>query len=350
MNQRTFLFVVFAAIAASACGPSDTQETPGTPPYDEGLPGDARVPGSLPVFERLVRRDLYAGLPAVTEPGTITEEEPPVEEPGDPGDPGEPGEPGPTGPATIPPADDCVQVRVTGTGGVTLNIRPDPSTAGAPVGSLAPGEIVDVVAVVPEGQDVNGTTTWYEIEQGFISGAFAACYVFDPDADVPGFFLPLACGTSATVTQGNNSSFSHNGHSRYAFDFGLPRGTPLVAIDDGVVAFADGSTRPGDPCWSGGNSSCINEANYIVIEHPDGTQSMYAHLNEPTREVGDVVLRGETVGLSGGTGWSTGPHAHVARIGGCGTPWCDSIAVSFEDVDGDGVPVTGEVVTSNNCP
>lgn len=346
MNQR--LAVAAFALIVTACGPVEQ-----APPYDEGLPGDARVPGSLPT-NRLLAPTAYAGFaprtreltaePPVEEPPV---EEPPVEEPPVEEPPVEE-PPVEEGPEVAPPSADCAFVRVTGTGGVTLNVRPDPSTAGAPVASLDPGEVVAVVGVVNDGQDVNGNTTWFAIDAGFISSAFAQCH--DPDAYVPGFFLPLACGTSTTITQGNNSSFSHTGHSRYAFDFSLPRGTPLMAIDDGIVAFADGSTRPGDSCWSGGDSSCISEANYIVVEHPDGTQSMYAHLNEPSLSVGDVVLRGEQVGLSGGTGWSTGPHAHVARIGGCGTAWCDSIPLSFEDVDGDGVPVTGETVTSNNCP
>lgn len=338
MHQRAALTAVTSLfLVVTACGPAEQ-----APPYDEGLPGDARVPGSLPA-PSIVARSVYEGV--AVEPQPEPEPEPPVEP-----EPEEP--PVEEGPVVTPPSADCAFVRVTGTGGVTLNVRPDPSTAGAPVGALSPGEVVDVLGVVADGQDVNGTTTWFHIDgddvNGFVSGAFTQCH--DPDAYVPGFFLPLACGTSTTITQGNNSSFSHNGHSRYAFDFSLPRGTPLVAIDDGIIAFADGSTRPGDPCWSGGGSGCINEANYIVVEHADGTQSMYAHLNEPSLSVGDVVLRGEQVGLSGGTGWSTGPHAHVARIGGCGTPWCDSIPLSFEDVDGDGVPVTGETVTSNNCP
>jgi hypothetical protein len=332
MNQRALPIGFVVLIASMSCGPVEQ-----APPYDEGLPGDARVPGSLIDIAPITPASIYDVPRHGADPAEVEEpplEEPPVEEP--------------TGPVVEPPTADCAHVRVTGTGGVTLNVRPDPSTAGAPVGSLSPGEVVQVVGVVGDGQDVNGTTTWFQIDDGFISAAFAQCH--DPDAYVPGFFLPLACGTSTTITQGNNSSFSHNGHSRYAFDFSLPRGTPLVAIDDGIVAFADGSTRPGDPCWSGGGSSCIGEANYIVVEHPDGSQSMYAHLNEPSLSVGDVVLRGEQVGLSGGTGWSTGPHAHVARISGCGTAWCDSIPLSFQDVDGDGVPVTGETVTSNNCP
>lgn len=360
MSQRCKLTGVLVAMLVVACGPSEVTVT-----RTEGLPSDnvevvevaddaddgaddapaEDPPVDVPPADVPPADVPPADVPPADEPPA---DEPPVEEP--PVD--VPPVDEPIAPTTVAPAADCLQVRVADTGGVTLNVRPDPSTALPPIGALAVGAVVDVLAVAPAGQEINGDTTWYEIDDGdisgFVSGAFAVC--FDASARAPGFFLPLTCGRTARITQGNNSDFSHNGRSRFAFDFSLPRGTPLVAIDDGVVAFADGSTRPGDRCWSGGDSSCINDANYIVIRHGDGTQSMYAHLDEPALSVGDAVLRGEVVGLSGGTGWSTGPHAHVARIAGCGTAWCSSIAVTFQDVGGDGVPDTGQSVTSRNCP
>lgn len=248
----------------------------------------------------------------------------------------------------------CEQVRVVNTGGVTLNVRPDPSTAHAPVGTLSPGAIVDVIDVV-DGQDVNGVTTWYEIDDGsrtgFISGAYTACV--DPNAPPPaltGFLLPLACGSTVRVTQGNNSSFSHNGGSRYAFDFGLALNTPLVAVEAGVVVAVNESTQPGDPCYSGGGSSCIDKANYVTVDHGDGSNSLYAHINSASVAVGDWVERGQQVALSGGTGYSTGPHAHVQRQTDCGIWWCQSIEMRFADVAGDGIPDGGDTVTSQNCP
>lgn len=312
----------------AACGPAEPA------PYDEGLPDDPRL-GQVRAFAREdFQRDPDEGAP----------EQPPPQEP-------PPAEPAPF--EELPPPADCTKVRVTDTGGVTLNVRPDPSTAQAVVGVLDPGQVVDVVSLVPDGETVNGTATWYAIDagslEGFVSGAFTACIDANAPAPVDGFFLPLTCGRTTTITQGNNSAYSHNGRSRYAFDFSLPRGTPLVAVDDGEVIYARGATRPGDPCWSGGGQSCANQANYIVVEHPDGTASMYAHLNEPSLDVGDIVLRGEQVGLSGGTGWSTGPHAHVARFDLCGSPFCQTRQMVFEDVPGDGIPATGDSVTSQNC-
>jgi hypothetical protein len=73
------------------------------------------------------------------------------------------------------------------------------------------------------------------------------------------------------------------------------------------------------------------------------------HLDAPLVSVGEPVYRGEEVGLSGGTGWSTGPHAHVQRQELCGSWWCQSVSTAFTDVGGDGIPVTGQTVTSQNC-
>lgn len=257
----------------------------------------------------------------------------------------------------------CEKVKVVHTGGATLRIRPDASTAHAPRGSLDPGQIVNVLGV-RTGERVNNVTRWYNIREGtvtgYISGAFTQCIdVADPapaadddDADeASGFKLPLRCHKTARITQGNNGAYSHNGRSRYAFDFGLPRGTPLVAVADGRVVARRGATRPGDACWSGGGPSCANKANYVVLQHDDGTQTTYAHLNEPSVRLGARVTRGQKVGLSGGTGYSTGPHAHVARQRNCGYTFCQTIEMRFDDVSvHGGVPRTGNSVTSGNCP
>ena len=160
----------------------------------------------------------------------------------------------------------------------------------------------------------------------------------------------LTCGSMVKISQGNNDGFSHTGQSAYAFDFSIGLGTPLVAIADGTVSHAYGGTKPGDPCYDGGGQECINAANFVTLQHNDGTMSIYGHLSSVDVEPGELVPRGVAIGLSGSSGWSTGPHAHVARQEGCGSGWCQSIAVTFTDVPGDGVPKTGDTVTSNNCP
>ena len=257
--------------------------------------------------------------------------------------------PGETGETGGPPAD-CPRVRVN-TPGDVANVRPQPSTAMAPVGTLANGTLVDVVAIV-QGEAVDGNSQWVQIESpkvnGYIWGGLAVCTSDMPSAD--GFFLPLPCGMTATISQGNNGEFSHNGNSAWAFDFSLGSGTSLVAIADGTVSHVYADTKPGDPCYNGGGKECNAAANYVQLVHGDGTSSIYGHLSVVGVNIGDFVKRGNSIGLSGSTGWSTGRHAHVARQEACAWGWCQSIPVSFKDVPGDGVPVTGQSVTSGNCP
>lgn len=259
-----------------------------------------------------------------------------------------------TGGSSTGEFNECPWVQIDVGAGSSLNVRADPSTANEPVGSLAHGAVVDVVDEVV-GEDVDGNDVWYQVEnaavQGFVSSVFAVCTLEEPPQINPdGWYLPLPCGMSSTITQGNNGGTSHQGNSLYAFDFSVPLGTPLVAIASGTVSDTFDETGPGDPCYNGGDSSCSNFANYVILLHGDGTKSTYRHLNQVDVAVGDVVMVGETVGLSGSTGWSTGRHAHVMRMEDCGGSFCQSIPLAFNDVDGDGVPVTGDNVTSGNCP
>ena len=49
---------------------------------------------------------------------------------------------------------------------------------------------------------------------------------------------------------------------------------------------------------------------YVVINHGDGTQTLYAHLSKITTSVGTRVAQGQKIGVTGSTGHSTGPHLH----------------------------------------
>jgi hypothetical protein len=248
-----------------------------------------------------------------------------------------------------PPAD-CVRARVRDTGGIGLNVRPEPSTAQPPLGNLPDGSVVNVHAHV-QGESIEGNTTWFEVSRGdlrgFVTSVWAEC-LGPPGPTDDLFLLPFGCGESYGVTQGNNSAFSHNGRSAFAFDFSMGTGTPLRAMKGGTVSYAYAGTGPGHPCYNGGDRGCINDANYVVVGHADGSQTRYAHLSEVHVGTGDGVAQGQTVGLSGSTGWSTGPHAHVERQENCGRAFCSTIPMQFADVEGDGVPDTGDTVTSQN--
>jgi len=80
-------------------------------------------------------------------------------------------------------------------------------------------------------------------------------------------------------------------------DFRVPAGTPVAAMNDGTVLLA---------------RFLYYEGNFIVLDHGQGFLTLYLHLSECKVKEGDVVKRGQEIGLSGGTGRATGPHLHVA--------------------------------------
>jgi peptidoglycan hydrolase-like protein with peptidoglycan-binding domain len=79
-------------------------------------------------------------------------------------------------------------------------------------------------------------------------------------------------------------------------DYPASAGTPVAAAGHGVVVFAGWDTT--------------GYGNLVVVEHPLGVRSMYAHLSSIAVRRGQQVLAGSRVGLVGTTGFSTGPHLH----------------------------------------
>jgi hypothetical protein len=261
-----------------------------------------------------------------------------------------------------PPAEICRRMRVVDTGADGLNVRPDASTNGAPLTVWFDGTEAEVLAEVM-GQSIEGNPVWYEVQRegvhGFVSTVFTECTgrgVAPTPPPPPGprddvFLLPFACGEQRRVTQGNQSDRSHNGAAAWAFDFDLPSGAPMRAMKPGQVVFVKGDTVPGDACYEGGGQACADAANYVVLGHADGSRTVYLHLSRVSVAAGQLLAQGDVVGAVGSTGWTSGAHAHVARTEACGAAACNSVPLGFADVPGDGVPVEGAVVTSENgCP
>ena len=123
------------------------------------------------------------------------------------------------------------------------------------------------------------------------------------------YLLPYESGKSYRVLQGYGSRFSHIGLEQYAVDFNMSVGTPVHAARAGVVARIEETNDIG--CWENG---CGAYANYIVIVHNDGTTGEYYHLrqNGALVEVGDHIIAGQRIALSGNTGHTTMPHLHFA--------------------------------------
>lgn len=91
----------------------------------------------------------------------------------------------------------------------------------------------------------------------------------------------------------NNRAVARDHHR--GMDIGADRGTPVVAAAGGIVALAQAVPVRG---------------NYIVIDHGLGVFTGYGHLDELRVAKGDTVSAGQTIGLVGTSGLSTGPHLH----------------------------------------
>lgn len=85
-------------------------------------------------------------------------------------------------------------------------------------------------------------------------------------------------------------------------DLAAPYGQQISAADSGIVSEAK--------YWGG-------YGNMIVIDHGRGISTVYAHLSRFYVQSGQKVNKGDTIGLVGSTGYSTGPHLHFeVRVGG----------------------------------
>ena len=89
---------------------------------------------------------------------------------------------------------------------------------------------------------------------------------------------------------GKESTTTHAG-----IDYGIPVGTEIVAPAAGKVVLAENRIATG---WT------------IIIEHLPGLYTMYYHLSQLKVKEGQNVQQGDLIGLSGATGFATGPHLH----------------------------------------
>lgn len=119
--------------------------------------------------------------------------------------------------------------------------------------------------------------------------------------------LPFEPGYQQLVSQGYLGLISHDGV--YAIDFNMPEGTHVHAMRPGTVVKVVDINNKSCPA-----PSCMQYNNVITVLHADGTFADYAHLKQSSAKVGvgDRVETGSLLAESGKTGWTTGPHLHVA--------------------------------------
>ncbi|MCP4117563.1 MAG: M23 family metallopeptidase [Desulfobacteraceae bacterium] len=115
--------------------------------------------------------------------------------------------------------------------------------------------------------------------------------------------LPLKFGVK---TSGYSIRRFHPVHKKYkqhtGIDYGAKTGTKIFATANGKVIFAG---------WKGGYGKVI------ILKHPNGYQTYYAHCSKLIAKKGQFVDQGETIARVGATGVVTGPHVHYeVRING----------------------------------
>jgi murein DD-endopeptidase MepM/ murein hydrolase activator NlpD len=122
-------------------------------------------------------------------------------------------------------------------------------------------------------------------------------------ASAAGYYeAPYPAGESYQVTQGNGGAYSHQDYyNRYAWDLALPANYEVSATQGGWIVISNWS-----PYWQNGIE--------VIIRHPNGQCTQYAHLNRSFYEPGNWVPQGRIIGWSGSTGAATAPHLHYSVI------------------------------------
>jgi murein DD-endopeptidase MepM/ murein hydrolase activator NlpD len=99
------------------------------------------------------------------------------------------------------------------------------------------------------------------------------------------------------TTERRISGYEYNPPIHWGIDIGGKLGNPIYAMEAGVVVYAGWND------WGYGN--------LIIIDHGDGWQTLYGHLNTVNVGCGDYITQGgQLIGTMGSTGKSSGPHLH----------------------------------------
>jgi len=117
--------------------------------------------------------------------------------------------------------------------------------------------------------------------------------------DGTGFLRPLKFGFLSSGFGNRLDPFSKKDTFHGGIDLAAPKGTSVLAAQDGIVEF----------CGFSGNYG-----NLIVIKHGLGYETRYGHLSSYSIRAGENLKKGQKIGEVGQTGKATGPHLHFEVI------------------------------------
>ncbi|MCX6786729.1 MAG: peptidoglycan DD-metalloendopeptidase family protein [Candidatus Kaiserbacteria bacterium] len=150
-----------------------------------------------------------------------------------------------------------------------------------------------------------------KVGSGVLTWPFSAAFMFNC-SQRKSTFGNLFCisqyfGTTPFATA-NPQVYNSGGHP--GIDVAAPIGTPIYASRGGTI-LATGNTDLVKGCYSYGK--------WVMIKHNNGISTLYAHLSNIDVGKGQQVSVGQIIGLSGMTGYATGPHLHYGVYASEGT-------------------------------
>lgn len=155
-----------------------------------------------------------------------------------------------------------------------------------------------------------------KVGTGLLSWPFSTAFMFNC-TQRKSVFGNLFCITQYF----GNTPFStanpqiYSGHGHDGIDIAAPIGTPVEAALSGTV-LATGNT---DLVHDSKGNQCYSFGKWVMLIHGNGINTMYAHLSEIDVTKGQSVGTGQVIGLSGMTGYATGPHLHFGVYATQGT-------------------------------
>ncbi len=170
---------------------------------------------------------------------------------------------------------------------VAVAAQPVAAAAAAPPAAAAP--VVHTAAAAPEGpvQKVNLAVATTTPEEAVVKPAAKTA---EATGALPTFRWPVRGRVIAAY------GARTNGKSNDGINVAVPEGTPVKAAEDGVVAYSGNELK--------------GYGNLILVRHPNGYVTAYAHASELLVKRGDTIKRGQVIAKSGQSGEAASPQLH----------------------------------------